>query len=89
MASSAVRKLDLQLGCFHWALRRVEDQASRYIAALNNPKIHVLGHPQTRIYNHREGLRRIATRFFLKLPGWIKPSKSTATRIARVFATVF
>ena len=45
------------LGCFHSALRRSDDQTSRYIAALQNPDIQVLGHPQTRIYNHREGLR--------------------------------
>ena len=54
---SALRKLDLVLGCFHSALRRVDDQTGRYIAGLNNPEIHVLGHPQTRIYNHREGLK--------------------------------
>ena len=57
MAPSVLRKLDLVLGCFHSALRRVDDQTGRYIAALNNPEIHVLGHPQTRIYNHREGLK--------------------------------
>lgn len=57
MAPSALRKLDLVLGCFHSALRRVEDQTSRYIAALHNPDIQVLGHPQTRIYDHREGLQ--------------------------------
>jgi histidinol phosphatase-like PHP family hydrolase len=57
MATCALLKLDLVLGCFHSALRRVDDQTGRYIAALNNPEIHVLGHPQTRIYNHREGLK--------------------------------
>ena len=57
IAPAALRKLDLVLGCFHSALRRSDDQTSRYIAALENPDIQVLGHPQTRIYNHREGLR--------------------------------
>ena len=57
IAPSALRKLDIVLGCFHSALRRSDDQTSRYIAALQNPDIQVLGHPQTRIYNHREGLR--------------------------------
>jgi hypothetical protein len=52
-----LRKLDLVLGCFHSALRRVEDQTTRYIAARKNPEIHVLGHPQGRIYDHREGLQ--------------------------------
>ena len=52
---SALRKLDLVLGCFHSALRRVEDQTSRYMAALHNPDIQVLGHPQTRIYDKVQG----------------------------------
>ena len=56
MASSALRNLDLVLGCFHSALRRADDQTDRYIHALQNPDIQILGHPQTRIYNHREGL---------------------------------
>jgi len=57
MAPSALRNLDLVLGCFHSALRRADDQTSRYVAALQNPDIQILGHPQTRIYNHREGLQ--------------------------------
>lgn len=56
MASSEIGKLDIVLGSFHSALRRTDDQTRRYIAALQNPAIHVLGHPQTRIYNYREGL---------------------------------
>ena len=31
MRTSALQKLDLVLGCFHSALRRTEDQTSRYI----------------------------------------------------------
>ena len=56
MARSALKKLDLVLGCFHSALRRKEDQTRRYIAGLMNPDIQILGHPQTRMYNRREGL---------------------------------
>jgi histidinol phosphatase-like PHP family hydrolase len=37
-------------------LRRVEDQTKRYLAALNNPTIHILGHPRGRVYNYRLGL---------------------------------
>ena len=44
------------LGCFHSALRRNEDQTERYLAALRNPSIHILGHPRGRIYNFRLGL---------------------------------
>jgi histidinol phosphatase-like PHP family hydrolase len=56
MELSALAELDLVLGCFHSALRRTEDQTSRYIAGLQNPGIQILGHPQTRIYDRREGL---------------------------------
>jgi histidinol phosphatase-like PHP family hydrolase len=56
MQPTALRKLDLVLGCFHSALRRKEDQTSRYLAALRNPDIQILGHPQTRVWNRREGL---------------------------------
>jgi histidinol phosphatase-like PHP family hydrolase len=60
----ALTKLDLVIGSFHSALRRTEDQTDRYLAALRNKGIHVLGHPQTRIYNHREGLRADWSRVF-------------------------
>ena len=56
MDPKALRKLDLVLGCFHSALRRTEDQTERYLAGLRNPDIQILGHPQTRVYNRREGL---------------------------------
>ena len=56
MNASAMGKLDLVLGCFHSALRRTEDQTDRYVAGLRNPLIQILGHPQTRVYNRREGL---------------------------------
>jgi histidinol phosphatase-like PHP family hydrolase len=38
------------------ALRKLDDQTERYIAALRNPDIQILGHPQGRIYNFRAGL---------------------------------
>ena len=34
----------------------VTNQTERYFAALRNRAIHILGHPQGRIFNHREGL---------------------------------
>jgi putative hydrolase len=52
----ALGKLDLVVGSFHSALRRVEDQTKRYIAALDNPTVHILGHPRGRVYNYRLGL---------------------------------
>jgi histidinol phosphatase-like PHP family hydrolase len=56
MSRASLRKLDVVLGCFHSSLRRSEDQTERYLAGLRNPDIQILGHPQTRVYNHREGL---------------------------------
>ena len=56
MDRASLAKLDLVLGCFHSALRKKEDQTERYIAALRNPAIQILGHPRGRIYNFRNGL---------------------------------
>lgn len=56
MESPSLRKLDVVLGCFHSALRKKEDQTERYLAALRNPHIQILGHPRGRIYNFRSGL---------------------------------
>ena len=56
MESACLRKLDIVLGCFHSSLRKTDDQTDRYIAALKNPDIQILGHPRGRIYNHRLGL---------------------------------
>ena len=56
MEQEALAKLDLVLGCFHSALRKKDDQTERYLAALANPDVHILGHPRGRIYNFRLGL---------------------------------
>jgi histidinol phosphatase-like PHP family hydrolase len=56
MDEHALARLDLVLGCFHSSLRKKEDQTDRYMAALRNPAIHILGHPRGRIYNFRLGL---------------------------------
>ena len=57
MDSRALHSLDLVLGSFHSALRRKEDQTARYLAAIRNSDIQILGHPRGRIYNYRLGLR--------------------------------
>lgn len=64
MEQAALDRLDLVLGCFHSALRRKEDQTERYLAALRNPSIHILGHPRGRIYNFRLGLSADWARVF-------------------------
>jgi histidinol phosphatase-like PHP family hydrolase len=56
MEPEALEALDLVLGSFHSKLRIKEDQTDRYLAALRNPQVHVLGHPRGRIYNFRLGL---------------------------------
>jgi histidinol phosphatase-like PHP family hydrolase len=56
MSEDSLRALDLVIGSFHSSLRKTEDQTERYLAALRNPLIHILGHPRGRIYNFRMGL---------------------------------
>ena len=48
--------LDLVLGAFHTNLRTTEDMTGRYLAALQNPSVHVLAHPTARMYGRRRGL---------------------------------
>jgi histidinol phosphatase-like PHP family hydrolase len=64
MSPGSLRSLDLVLGSFHSALRTTEDQTERYVAALRNPQIHILGHPRGRIYNFRIGLKADWPRVF-------------------------
>jgi len=64
MDSRCLRKLDLVLGCFHSSLRTKEDQTHRYVAALRNPEVHILGHPRGRVYNFRLGLSADWTKVF-------------------------
>jgi histidinol phosphatase-like PHP family hydrolase len=57
MDPKALARLDLVLGAFHSSLRTKEDQTERYLAALRNQDIQILGHPRGRIYNYRLGLK--------------------------------
>ena len=56
MDGDALSGLDIVIGCFHSSLRRKDDQTERYLAALRNPAVQILGHPRGRIYNFRSGL---------------------------------
>lgn len=56
MDPGALERLDLVLGSFHSQLRKKEDQTERYVAAIRNPHVNVLGHPRGRKYNQRVGL---------------------------------
>jgi histidinol phosphatase-like PHP family hydrolase len=64
MDPRALAKLDIVLGSFHSALRVKHDQTERYLAALRNPDIQILGHPRGRIYNYRLGLKADWPRVF-------------------------
>lgn len=64
MDPKALARLDIVLGAFHSALRTKEDQTARYLAALRNPDIQILGHPRGRIYNFRLGLKADWPRVF-------------------------
>ena len=56
MDPESLAGLDLVLGSFHSKLRLKEDQTERYLAAIANPDIQILGHPQGRMWNFRTGL---------------------------------
>ena len=57
MDAQSLRALDLVVGSFHSALRQTTDQTERFIAALKNPEVNILGHPRGRVYNVRLGLK--------------------------------
>src|SRR2546423_523191 len=64
MDPKSLARLDIVLGAFHSALRKKEDQTPRYLGALRNPDIQILGHPRGRIYNFRLGLKADWSRVF-------------------------
>ena len=64
MAPESLAELDLVIGSFHSALRVKDDQTERYLAALRNPTIQILGHPRGRVYNFRLGLSADWARVF-------------------------
>ncbi len=56
MDEASLANLDLVLGAFHSKLRSTEDETERYLAALRQPRLHVLAHPKARMYGRRVGL---------------------------------
>jgi histidinol phosphatase-like PHP family hydrolase len=56
MDDASLASLDLVLGAFHSKLRSTEDETDRYLAALRQPRLHVLAHPKARMYGRRAGL---------------------------------
>jgi histidinol phosphatase-like PHP family hydrolase len=56
MDDATLSSLDLVLGAFHSKLRSKEDETERYLAALRQPRLHILAHPKARMYGRRAGL---------------------------------
>jgi histidinol phosphatase-like PHP family hydrolase len=56
MDDASLSTLDLVLGAFHSNLRSKADETERYLAALRQPRLHVLAHPKARMYGRRVGL---------------------------------
>jgi histidinol phosphatase-like PHP family hydrolase len=56
MDDESLSTLDLVLGAFHSKLRSTADETDRYLAALRQPRLHVLAHPKARMYGRRVGL---------------------------------
>jgi histidinol phosphatase-like PHP family hydrolase len=56
MNDESLSTLDLVLGAFHSKLRSTVDETDRYLAALRQPRLHVLAHPKARMYGRRVGL---------------------------------
>ena len=56
MDDASLAGLDLVLGAFHSKLRSTADETERYLAALRQPRLHILAHPKARMYGRRVGL---------------------------------
>jgi histidinol phosphatase-like PHP family hydrolase len=56
MEADSLTGFELVLGSFHSQLRVPENQTDRYLAALRNPNVDIIGHPRGRMFNRRGGL---------------------------------
>ena len=79
MDDASLSSLDLVLGAFHSALRIKEDQTERYLAALRQPRLHVLAHPKARMYGRRPGLSADWRRVFAEAAALGKAVEIDAT----------
>ena len=79
MDDDALSSLDLVLGAFHSALRVKEEQTERYVAALRQPRLHVLAHPKARMYGRRPGLNADWHRVFAEAAALGKAIELDAT----------
>jgi hypothetical protein len=84
MEPAALRSLDIVLGSFPSALRRKEDQTERYLLALRNPHIQILGHPGVGFTIIVPVCARIGKRSFTRRPASIKRWRLTLTLIGKI-----
>lgn len=56
LETAALSGFELVIGSFHSQLRVTEDETDRYLGALRNPDVDIIGHPRGRMYNRRGGL---------------------------------
>ena len=54
--ASELQRFEIVVGSFHMQLRSTEDETHRYVAALRNPCVDIIGHPRARMFNRRGGL---------------------------------
>jgi histidinol phosphatase-like PHP family hydrolase len=54
--ASELQAFEIVIGSFHSQLQTTEDETKRYVTALRNPCIDILGHPRGRMFGRRGGL---------------------------------
>jgi PHP domain len=79
---AALAELDIVIGCFHSALRKKEEQTPRYLAALRNPDLQILGRGAGFIIIAWASARigRASSEW---RPSWRRPSRLIPIPIAR------
>jgi histidinol phosphatase-like PHP family hydrolase len=56
LTASELKRFEIVVGSFHAALQSTDDETHRYVTALRNPCVDIIGHPRGRMFNRRAGL---------------------------------
>jgi histidinol phosphatase-like PHP family hydrolase len=64
LTADELRQFELVIAAPHSALRKLDEQTNRMLAAVRTPGVHVIGHPRGRVFNKREGIRANWKRVF-------------------------
>jgi putative hydrolase len=62
--AAELKRFEIVVGSFHSQLRSTEDETDRYVAALRNPCVDIIGHPRARMFGRRGGLNAEWDRVF-------------------------